>query len=197
MAWPEDFLGEGPVCINDKRILRRAIKCIHVASVSLFWRAWDRLLPVDRDGALAMIRLAIPIGRTPGFLFKAMRRQGAMQAGSVQSLLADRAREWQSSVLKEPAAPFMCRAADLMSKASKTTGCMSGGSGGSALVMDWVSMGSTLELFWFHCPCRWSRTPLFCTVRSRFGFTPKHVVSKLTGKIVLVLRRCAFGNTFL
>ncbi len=40
-----------------------------------------------------------------------------------------------------PAAPFMCRAADLMaelSKASKTTGCMSGG---SALVMDWVSMG--------------------------------------------------------
>ena len=94
--------------------------------------------------ALAIIRLAvvpIPIGCTPGFLFRAIRRQasrGAMVDGSmklVQRRLAADPREWHRSKeadLKEvysllqldasspegPAAPVVCKAADLIMEAS-------------------------------------------------------------------------------
>ena len=92
-----------------------------------------------------MIRLAVspvPIGLTPGFLSNAMSlqdRKGAMLTGStnsVQSLCAVSARELHSSreaALKEvqsllqlsasrpdgPAAPLVCRTADLMAEAFK------------------------------------------------------------------------------
>ena len=101
--------------------------------------------------ALAMMRLAvslIPIGRTPGFLSRAIRwlaKMGAMLVGStrqVQRRFATEARDRQRSLdvdLKEvhillqaiasspegPAAPLICRAADLIrvaSRDSKITG---------------------------------------------------------------------------
>ena len=106
--------------------------------------------------ALAIMRLdvsPIPIGRTPGFLFRAIRRlarRGAILFGSTNSVhkrRAVRAMEWQSSNeadLKDvqsrlqlrasrpdgPAAPLVCRAADLIvvtSIDSKRTGWTSRG----------------------------------------------------------------------
>ena len=101
--------------------------------------------------ALAMIRHAtspIPIGRTPGFLSRAMRRQaksGAVVDGSINSVqkrFAVLARDWHNSDetdLKDvhsllhlrasspdgPAAPLVWQAANMMasaSRASKTIG---------------------------------------------------------------------------
>ena len=103
-----------------------------------------------------MIRLAvspIPIGRTPGFLLRAMRRQarkGVMREGStklMQRRLVTSARDWQRSLeadLNEvhsllqqraskqegPAAPDVRKAIDLIREASmdsNRTGCVSGG----------------------------------------------------------------------
>ena len=109
--------------------------------------------------ALAIIRRAvspIPIGRTPGFLSRAISRQAKrdeIDFGStyeVQILLATRAKEWHSSLdppLKDvhnllhpcasmpdgPADPVVCMAAEqmtLVSIDSKMTGCVSWGGGG-------------------------------------------------------------------
>ena len=98
--------------------------------------------------ALMMMCLAvspIPMGRTPWFLLRAMRRLGissAMLAGSTNSVqrhFAAMASEWQSSKdsdLKEvhsllhpstsrteaPAAPLVCKAVDLIIAASRDSG---------------------------------------------------------------------------
>ena len=113
--------------------------------------------------ALAIIRLAVspmPMGRTPGFLFRAMRRQasrGEMDFGStneVQILLAveasvlHRSREAplnEVHILLQPCAsmpdspvdPVILRAAERMTLASmdsKITGCASLGAEGRILL---------------------------------------------------------------
>ena len=117
--------------------------------------SWMSILVTARV-AFVMIRLAvspIPIGRTPGFLLRAMRRQarkGVMREGStklMQRRLVTSARDWQRSLeadLNEvhsllqqraskqegPAAPDVRKAIDLIREASmdsNRTGCVSGG----------------------------------------------------------------------
>ena len=106
----------------------------------------------------------IPIGRTPGFLSRAISRQakrGEIDFGStyeVQILLATRAKEWHSSLdlpLNDvhsllhpcasmpdgPANPVVCMAAErmtLVSIDSKMTGCVSWGGGDWSIQLTWV-----------------------------------------------------------